>query len=40
LARAVIKIVRTDAELEVPRVDQVLRDTGATLVLLPCTATA
>jgi D-3-phosphoglycerate dehydrogenase len=35
-----MKIVRTDAELEVPRVDQVLRDTGAPLVLLPCTATA
>ncbi|HKU84988.1 MAG TPA: C-terminal binding protein [Casimicrobiaceae bacterium] len=28
------KIVRTDAELELPRVDQVLCDTGATLVLL------
>ena len=34
------KIVRTDAELEVPRVDRALRDTGATLVLLPCTADA
>jgi D-3-phosphoglycerate dehydrogenase len=34
------KIVRTDAELELPRVDQVLRDTGATLVLLPGAADA
>ena len=30
-----IKVVRTDAELEVPRVDARLRDYGATLVLLP-----
>ena len=34
------KIVRIDAELELPRVDQVLRDTGATLVLLPGAADA
>jgi D-3-phosphoglycerate dehydrogenase len=33
-----MKIVRTDAELEVTRVDQALRDLGATLVLLPETA--
>ena len=32
------KIVRTDAELEVPRVDRALRETGADLVLLPSTA--
>ena len=30
-----MKIVRTDAELEVPRVDARLRESGATLVLLP-----
>src|SRR6185312_12690537 len=30
-----MKVVRTDAELELPRVDQALRDRGATLVLLP-----
>lgn len=29
-----MKIVRTDAELEVPRVDEGLRKSGATLVLL------
>lgn len=32
------RIVRTDAELELPRVDQALRDSGATLVLLSETA--
>lgn len=30
-----MKVVRTDAELELPRVDQALRNLGATLVLLP-----
>lgn len=30
-----MKVVRTDAELELPRVDQRLRETGAHLVLLP-----
>src|SRR5690348_13064575 len=30
-----MKIVRTDAELELPRVDRRLREHGATLVLLP-----
>jgi D-3-phosphoglycerate dehydrogenase len=30
-----MKVVRTDAELELPRVDQRLRESGATLVLLP-----
>ena len=30
-----MKVVRTDAELELPRVDQRLRDYGATLLLLP-----
>jgi D-3-phosphoglycerate dehydrogenase len=34
------KIVRTDAELEVPLVDRTLRETGASLVLLPSTASA
>ena len=33
-----MKVVRTDAELEVTRVDRALRDLGATLVLLPETA--
>ena len=32
------KIVRTDAELEMPRVDRALRDAGADLVLLASTA--
>jgi D-3-phosphoglycerate dehydrogenase len=35
----VAKIVRTDAELEVPRVDRALRDAGADLVLLSSTTT-
>jgi D-3-phosphoglycerate dehydrogenase len=35
-----VKVVRTDAELELPRVDRVLREAGATLVLLPETASA
>ena len=30
-----MKVVRTDAELELPRVDRALREAGATLVLLP-----
>ena len=30
-----MKVVRTDAELELPRVDQRLREYGATLVVLP-----
>jgi D-3-phosphoglycerate dehydrogenase len=30
-----MKVVRTDAELELPRVDQALRDRGVALVLLP-----
>jgi D-3-phosphoglycerate dehydrogenase len=30
-----MKVVRTDAELELPRVDRRLREAGATLVLLP-----
>lgn len=34
-----MKVVRTDAELELTRVDQTLRETGATLVLLPTSAT-
>ena len=34
-----MKVVRTDAELEVPRVDRRLRERGATLVLLPETVT-
>lgn len=33
-----MKIVRTDAELELPRVDRRLREYGATLVVLPETA--
>jgi D-3-phosphoglycerate dehydrogenase len=33
------KVVRTDAELELPRVDRRLRGTGASLVLLSATAT-
>jgi len=33
-----MKVVRTDAELELTRVDRALRDLGATLVLLPETA--
>jgi D-3-phosphoglycerate dehydrogenase len=33
------RIVRTDAELEVPRVDRALREAGAELVLLPATTT-
>jgi D-3-phosphoglycerate dehydrogenase len=33
------KIVRTDAELELTQVDRTLRESGATLVLLPATAT-
>jgi D-3-phosphoglycerate dehydrogenase / 2-oxoglutarate reductase len=33
-----MKVVRTDAELELPRVDRVLREAGTTLVLLPSTA--
>lgn len=35
-----MKVVRTDAELELPRVDQRLRDYGATLLLLPETTSA
>jgi D-3-phosphoglycerate dehydrogenase len=34
-----MKVVRTDAELELPRVDRELRAAGATLVLLPETTT-
>ncbi|MDQ2915681.1 MAG: C-terminal binding protein [Pseudomonadota bacterium] len=34
-----MKVVRADAELELTRVDQTLRETGATLVLLPTSAT-
>ena len=34
-----MKVVRTDAEMELTRVDQTLRETGATLVLLPTSAT-
>src|SRR5690348_8032882 len=34
-----MKVVRTDSELELPGVDRRLRDLGATLVLLPETAT-
>lgn len=30
-----IKIVRTDAELEIPRLDTALRECGAELVLVP-----
>ena len=32
-----MKVVRTDAELELPRVDRALREAGTTLVLLPST---
>jgi D-3-phosphoglycerate dehydrogenase / 2-oxoglutarate reductase len=35
-----LKVVRTDAELELPGVDARLRERGATLVLLPATAQA
>ena len=35
-----MKVVRTDAELELPRVDRALREAGATLVLLPEMASA